>query len=160
MEANPKQDFEVRHGVVIADPLASMLGFQLRRTSVAVMTALAEELAPLGILPSEASLLMMIGANPGCTQSGLSRALRAQPANMVPLINKLVQAGSIDREQGKGRAIALTLTNTGNKLYGDVKAAFARNETRIARNLPKELRDALIPALMRICKDACCKDEG
>lgn len=159
MAAITKQDFEVKHAVVIADPLAPMLGFQLRRTSVAVMTSLAEELAPLGILPSEASLLMMIGSNPGCTQSDVSRALRVQPANMVPLINKLVQAGSIDREQGKGRAIALTLTNAGNQLFKDVEAAFARNEARIARHLSTEVRDALIPALMLICKDACCHDD-
>ena len=140
------------------DPLHEMLGFQLRRTSNGVMAALTAELAPLGILPSEASLLMMIGANPGCTQSDVSRALRAQPANMVPLINKLVQAGSIEREQGKGRAIALTLTTAGNQLYGDVAAAFERHEARISRSLPQELRDKLIPALMQICKNACCND--
>ena len=60
----------------IDDPLSSMLGYQLRRTSVAAMSALAEELEPLGILPSEASLLMIIGTNPGCTQSDVGRALR------------------------------------------------------------------------------------
>ena len=141
------------------DPLETMLGFQLRRTSVAVMNTLTEHLAPLGILTSEASLLMMIGANPGCTQSDISRVLRAKPANMVPLVNKLVQAGSIEREQGKGRAIALSLTNTGQQLYLDVKAVFARQEVSISRNLSPELRDALIPALLRICRDACCPDD-
>ena len=143
----------------IDDPLSSMLGYQLRRTSVAAMSALAEELEPLGILPSEASLLMIIGANPGCTQSDVGRALRAQPANLVPLINKLMRAGAVGRAPGKGRAIALTLTDTGRRLFSDVQTAFARHEARIARNLPKELHDTLIPVLMQICKDACCPDD-
>ncbi len=144
----------------INDPLQSMLGFQLRRTSVAVMNALAVELEPLGIRPSEATLLMMIGANPGCTQSDVCRALRAQPANMVPLVNKLVVAGSIERERGKGRAIGLRLTDDGKTLFENVRAAFARHEARIARNLPPAMRADLIPALMRICRDACCPDSG
>lgn len=142
----------------LVDPLAAMLGYQLRRTSVAVMNALAGELEPLGIRPGEASLLMFIAANPGCTQSDVSRALRAQPANMVPLVNKLMQGGSIGREQGKGRAIALTLTPQGQQLFDEVRAVFARHEARIARNLPEGVREMLIPALLQICKDACCSD--
>lgn len=142
----------------LVDPLAYMLGFQLRRASVAVMNRLAEELEPLGIRSSEASLLIMIGANPGCTQSDVSRTLRAQPANMVPLINKLDQMGCILREQSKGRSIALTLTVKGQKLYAQVGAAFARHEARIARTLSPEAREALLPVLMQVCKNACCTD--
>ena len=142
----------------LADPLASMLGYQLRRASVAVMNTLAGELEPLGVRPGEASLLMVIAANPGCTQSDVSRALRAQPANMVPLVNKLMQSGSISREQGKGRAMALTLTAQGQQLFDDVQTVFARHEARIVRNLPDGAREMLIPALLQICKDACCGD--
>jgi DNA-binding MarR family transcriptional regulator len=84
----------------VSDPLASMLGFQLRRASVAVMNALADELAPLELNPGEASLLLLIGANSGVTQSDIGRTLRAQPANLVPLINKLTVMGIVERVPG------------------------------------------------------------
>ncbi len=141
-----------------ADPFAAMLGFQLRRTSVAVMSALAGELEPLGLNPSEASLIMLIGANPGCTQSAISRAQRAKPANLVPLINQLAAVGALERVPARGRAIALSLTAKGRDLHAKAQAVFARHEARIGRGLPVEKRAEVIALLRRICTDACCPD--
>ncbi len=137
-----------------------MLGFQLRRTSVAVMSALAGELEPLGLNPSEASLIMLIGANPGCTQSAISRAQRAKPANLVPLINQLAAAGALERVPGRGRAIALSLTAKGRDLHAKAQAVFTRHEARIGRGVPAEKRAEVIALLRRICTDACCPDDG
>lgn len=140
----------------ISDPLAAMLGFQLRRASVAVMNALAEELAPLELNPGEASLLLLIGANAGVTQSDIGRTLRAQPANLVPLINKLTMMGIVERVPGKGRAIALSLSEPGRVLHAKVVAAFERHEARISRRVPEDQRAAIVETLRRICEDACC----
>ncbi|MCJ8156138.1 MarR family winged helix-turn-helix transcriptional regulator [Sphingomonas sp. LaA6.9] len=137
------------------DPLHAMLGYQLRRTSVAVMSALADELAPLEINPGEASLLMVIGANHGCTQSDISRALRARPANLVPLINKLVMSGALERAPGKGRAIALSLSKAGEILYAKVERIFDDHEARIGRSVPADRRAELVELLRRIGDDAC-----
>ena len=142
----------------VADPLESMLGFQLRRASVAVMAALTKELEPLGVLPSEASLLMFIGANPGCTQSAVGRALRAKPANLVPLVNKLMLMDALERAPGKGRAISLSLSASGRTLYEKARKAFARHDERIARSLSAKARRDVIRALMQVCEDACCAD--
>jgi DNA-binding MarR family transcriptional regulator len=143
-----------------ADPFQAMLGFQLRRTSVAVMSALAEELDPLGLNPSEASLIMLIGANPGCTQSAISRAQRAKPANLVPLINQLGAVGALERVPGRGRAIALSLTPKGRDLHDKARVVFERHEARIGRGLPQDKRAEMIAMLRRICTDACCPDDG
>ena len=139
-----------------ADPFQDMLSFQLRRTSVAVMSALASELDPLGLNPSEASLIMLIGANPGCTQSAISRALRAKPANLVPLINQLSALGALERVSGRGRAIALSLTEKGRDLHQKAKAVFERHEARITRGLPADRRVEMIVMLRQVCMDACC----
>lgn len=139
-----------------ADPFQAMLGFQLRRTSVAAMLTLANELDPLGLNPSQASLIMLIGANPGCTQSAISRAQRAKPANLVPLINQLTAAGALERIPGQGRAIALTLTGKGRDLHDKAKAVFARHEARIGRGLSADKRAEMIALLRQICTDACC----
>jgi DNA-binding MarR family transcriptional regulator len=140
----------------ISDPLAEMLGYQLRRTSVAVMSALADALDPLGLNPGEASMLLLIGANQGVTQSEIGRAMRAQPANLQPLVHKLLQAGILERAPGKGRMMALSLSPDGRALHARVAAAFARHEARIARNLPADRRAEIIELLRVICFDACC----
>lgn len=139
-----------------ADPFQAMLGFQMRRTSVAVMSALAGDLDPLGLNPSQATLILLIGANPGCTQSAISRSLRAKPANLVPLINQLAAVGALDRAPGKGRIIALSLSEKGRDLHDKAKAVFERHEARIARGLPSDKRAEMIAMLRQVCQDACC----
>lgn len=142
------------------DPFQGMLGYQLRRTSVAVMSALASELEPLGLNPSEASLIMLIGANPGCTQSAIGRAQRAKPANLVPLINQLSAMGALERVSGRGRAIALSLTEKGRELHQGATAVFERHEARITRGLPADRRAEMIAMLRQVCTDACYPGSG
>lgn len=139
-----------------SDPFQAMLGYQMRRTSVAVMSALASELEPLGLKPSEATLVLLIGANPGCTQSAISRLLRAKAANLVPLINQLAAVGALDRAPGKGRIIALSLSEKGRGLHDKAKAVFARHEARIGSGLSESKRAEMIAMLRQICTDACC----
>ncbi len=139
-------------------PPNDMLGYELRRASVAVATALANEVEPLGLKVSEATLLSIIGANPGCTQSEVGRALGAQPANLVPLVSRLVASGWIERGPTEGRAVALSLTESGALLLAQVNAAFARHEARITRRLPEFMRAKTISALRQICRDACSSD--
>jgi DNA-binding MarR family transcriptional regulator len=145
---------------VISDPLSAMLGYELRRTSVAVMTALADQLGPLGLNPSEASLLLVIGVNTGVIQSDLARALRAQPANLQPLVHKLWQAGALERAPGKGRAIALSLSAEGRALHEKVSRVFERHEARITRHVPAGKRAEMIALLREICHDSCRPDDS
>lgn len=149
-------DDSIKPETAIFDPFGAMLGFQLRRTSVAVMGTLAAELEPMGILPSEASLLMLIGANPGVTQSDIARALRAQPANLVPLLNKLSRANALERAPAKGRAVALSLSDEGRALYDRVRQAFERHEARITRSVPDGQKAEIIALLRQVVVDACC----
>lgn len=142
----------------IRDPLEELLGFELRRTSVAVSNAFAAAVEPLGLRTSEATLLIFIAANEGCTQSDIARALRAQPANLVPLIQKLVQTGVLARAPADKRAVSLLLTKQGAELAKQVNQAAAKHEARIARRLSPETRTQVMKALRMICKDACCED--
>ena len=77
------------------DPLLSYPGYSLRRANNALMAELATRLAPLGMRQTEASVMMLIGANPGVTASALGRQLDIQRANMVPLLNRLEDGGLI-----------------------------------------------------------------
>lgn len=139
----------------LVDPLDPLVGYHLRRTTVAVTAALADLLQPSGVNVGEATLLLFLGANQGCTQSDIGRALRAQPANLVPLINKLALLGAVDKQPGKGRAITLSLTAEGERLHAKVREAFERHENRIGRSIPAERRDELLALLRQLCRDAC-----
>lgn len=141
---------------VLRDPLEGLLTYELRKTSAAVMGAIAFELESLDLRWSDASLMMVIGANPGCTQSDISRALRIQPTNVVPLINKLTRAGLLERVAGEGRAVSLFLTKSGAALLKQVKSAIARQEARLSRNLSQAQKAQVTDVLHLLCKNACC----
>lgn len=139
----------------LTDPLAGQLGYELRRASVAMMAAFGNELESLGLRPSEASMLMIIGSNPGCTQSGVGRALRIKPANMVPIINRLVMSGAVERVPNEGRSLAIFLTDRGRSIYEQVKRTFLRHERRFSRLLSDDARRQMIQSLRSICSEAC-----
>src|SRR5579875_568020 len=79
------------------NPLSSLLGYQLRRASAAAMDELSRELATLGLRVSEASVLMLVGANPRMRSSEVGRELGIQRANMTPLVSGLEQRGLLQR---------------------------------------------------------------
>src|SRR5262245_10727298 len=134
---------EVEEADAIIDPLEAMLGYELRRASAAVMNTVAAALEPLDLRWSEASMLMMLGANPGCTQSEVARTLRVQAANLVPIINRLELLGALKRTPKARRAIALVLTKQGDTLLKQVKQIMAQHEERLGRGLSKETQAKL-----------------
>ena len=138
----------------ITNPLEGLLGYELRRASTAAMSAYASALDPLGLRPSDALMLMIIGANPGCTQSDLCRALMMQPANMTPIVRQLVQAGWLERAPAGGRSVGLHLTAEGAQLFDQIRLAVAQHEETITRRVPKSVRSRLVKALRMICEDA------
>jgi DNA-binding MarR family transcriptional regulator len=139
----------------LTDPLGGQLSYELRRASVAVMTALAADLEALGLRPSEASMLIIIGANPGRTQSDVGRALRIKPANMVPIISRMVIAGALERKRSAGRSLAIHLTVQGELLLRQVRKAYTRHQRRLARALPAGAQRQLIRTLRALCDAAC-----
>lgn len=134
----------------IDDPLRGLLGYELRRASASAMSALASALTPLGMRPTEASILILIAENPGCTQSDLGRALGAATANLVPIIAGLVSSDKIQREPAGPRALALSLTPAGNELAARVKETIASHEARIAGQLGEAEQKQMIAWLRLI----------
>lgn len=123
-----------------SDPFAPLLGYQLRRLSLAVMADLAEGLQPLRLRPAEATVLLRIAANPGITQSEVGRLLAIKRANMAPLIAGLEARGLLCRAPVDGRSQALTLTDAGAALARDAYAEMEANEARCFPTLPAEGR--------------------
>ena len=131
----------------LADPMAARLGYQLRRASVLMMADLGTRLLAIDLRPTEATILLLVGANPGCRQGEVGEALGIKRANMVPLIAGLIDKGLVARARADGRSHALTLTAAGrartaafNKLLDKQEAEF---QSRLDRKSIANLLQAL-----------------
>lgn len=121
-------------------PLDNLLGYHLRRASVAMMADLGRRLQEVKLRPTEATILLLIEANPGCIQSEIGRILGIQRANMVPMIAALEKVGLIVRSAMDGRSYALHLTEQGEatlqaaKIHIDAHENFFQSMFSTAEN--------------------------
>ncbi|MGE4481969.1 MarR family winged helix-turn-helix transcriptional regulator [Acidocella sp.] len=132
------------------NPLESLLGYQLRRASQAMLADLAAELADLDLRVTDMSVLLVIETNPDITQSEIGRVLAIQRANMVPLITQLERRGLVRRGATIGRAQALRLTAAGRALARDCHKRVAEHEGHYLADLSKTRRGTLLNLLRTI----------
>lgn len=131
----------------IVDPLQDLPGYALRRASAAVMAKLAERLATLDLRPSEASVLLVIGANPGVTQSEIGRLLDIARANMAPLTARLAARDLIVRQEAGGRSHGLTLSDAGRRLTKKAQRIVAELEAELMERIPAAQRAGFLRTL-------------
>ena len=134
------------------DPMGSLFGYNLRRISVAAMADLAQSLEPLGLKPTTASLLFLVGANPGITQSDAGKLLGVLRANMAPLVAGLAKRGLLERERRDGRSHGLQLSAAGRTLQRSAWKVTLNHEDRLFGTLPAALRSRMIAQLGKIWK--------
>ena len=139
----------------LINPVASRLGYRLRRSSSAMMATLGAGLELVGLRPVEATILLTIGANPGCIQSDIGRMLGIKRANMVPLITGLIQKDLVQKSPVDGRSFALSLTAEGEDVRSEADAIMTTHERRYTRLLTPEYQDAL-----RIVLDVLEREEN
>lgn len=135
------------------DPLRSLPGYALRRASAAMMEDLGQRLSELDLRTTEVSVLILIDANPGVTQSGLCRALGIQRANMTPLIARLDKRSLLERTAVDGRSHGLALTKSGKALLAQARTTISAHEDNLWARVPKEHRAHLVPALQALWND-------
>jgi len=129
------------------DPLPQLPGYALRRAANAASTELSARLAPLSLRQVDASVLVLIDANPGITASALGRQLDIQRANMVPLLNRLELAGLLARAPLDRKSQGLHLTQAGETRLAEARAVIERFEAELIARVPDEHRPHLLPAL-------------
>jgi DNA-binding MarR family transcriptional regulator len=131
----------------LPDPFDELLGYHLRRLSQLVMGDLAERLDSLDLRPTEASVLFVIAATPGATQSDIGRMLGIKRANMAPMIAGLEARGLVSRSAVDGRSQALRLTADGESMRARARNATRENERRSFASLSDAERTALVGQL-------------
>ena len=133
-----------------ASPFDSLLGYHLRRLSVVVMTDLTQALSPLDLKPADASVLFVIAANPGITQSEVGKDLGILRANMAPLIGALLKRDLIERQPVDGRSQALKLSSAGKNLCARARLVTKEHENRLFGRLSASAKNRLIAQLREL----------
>jgi DNA-binding MarR family transcriptional regulator len=114
------------------------------------MNGLVDRLAPLELTPTEASVLVVVGANAGISQSEIGRLLGIASANMAPLIGRLEQRLLIERSPLDGRSFGVQLTRRGEAAATGVRQAMDAQERYLMQQIPSELRVAFKTALQHV----------
>ena len=129
------------------NPLSDLPGYMLRRAASTMMAELAGRLAPSDLRISEASVMLLIAGRDDMTSSEIGKSLDVQRANMVPLLNRLEDAGLIRRKPIDRKSQAIALTEAGRERLKAVRQITAEFEADLMARIPAEHRSHFVPAL-------------
>jgi DNA-binding MarR family transcriptional regulator len=129
--------------------LPGLLGYRLRLAQQAVFRDFAAGVGEVS--PGRVGILFLIEANPGVTQSRLSRAVHLDRSTMVGVIHTLEGRGLVERRRGEDRRTnGLWLTRRGRSLMSRLKDRIELHEQRIAVRLSGAERAQLIALLEKL----------
>jgi DNA-binding MarR family transcriptional regulator len=141
----PRVPGPIRHVAGLEyDVLDELLGYSLRRAQVAMFMAFHEATRGMGITPPRFTALVMIGANPGLSQTALGNVLGIARSGAMLLADWFEAQGLVERRHraDDGRAWGLYLTPRGEALVGRMKRRVVRHDRRRAAVLSgKERRE-------------------
>jgi DNA-binding MarR family transcriptional regulator len=129
--------------------LDEQLGYFLRRIQVWVFQDFLRTLASVDIRPAQYSVLAVIEANPGLSQSDLADFLGIERARLARMLDRLEKRRLAERRLSPRdrRSHALYLTREGQKTLKRIKALAARHEAHLSDKLGAEKRRLMIDLL-------------
>ena len=125
------------------DVLDELLGYSLRRAQVAMFMAFHHATRGMAITPPRFTALVVIGANPGLSQTVLGNVLGIARSGAMLLTNWFEAQGLVERRHraDDGRAWGLYLTPRGEALVQKMKRrVVALDRKRSAVLSPEERR--------------------
>ena len=125
------------------------LGYFLRRIQVWVFQDFLRTLASLDIRPAQYSVLAVVEANPGLSQSDLADFLGIERARLARMLDRLEKRQLAERRPSPRdrRSHALYLTHDGQKALKRIKALAAQHEAHLSEKLGAEKRRLMIDLL-------------
>jgi DNA-binding MarR family transcriptional regulator len=114
------------------------------------MGALAKRLESVELTPTEASVLVVIGSNPGITQSEIGRMLGIVSANMTPLVSGLEERELVKRLPIDKRSFGLRATRRGAQTADRAFAMMQEQEEALIQSVPAKNRATFLQTLRDI----------
>lgn len=133
-------------------PLGPVVGYHLRRAFGAFAADFTAVMEGTGMRQVLVGILSVVTGNPGINQGAVGRVLGIKRANMVALINELVDAGLIvrDVDPADRRAFSLRITPAGETMLAQCLDRIEAHEARMLAEFTSEERTLLLDLLARI----------
>lgn len=133
-------------------PLATLIGYHLRRAYSVFQSDLANVLAPFDLRPMSFSVLVIVSENAGLSQTQISTALNIERPNLVAIIDSLEERALIKREQvpSDRRVYALKISKKGQDLLSRAQSAVYAHEHRLLEDQPQDQVRILMKTLKMI----------
>lgn len=144
-------------------PLGELIGYQLRRASVMVNTDFTRIMTGAGLRQPLIGILSLVKENEGINQTVIAHTLGIQPANVVRLINEMIDKDWLVREVSPEdrRASQFKLTRKGQSALTTGLALSREQENRLFAELSDDDKKVLFKLLARINTGAALsKDLG
>lgn len=132
--------------------LETLLGYNARRTALAVIAVFLRRMEPHGMRPVDFSVLSVVAHNPGVTSRQICSTLDILPPNLVGMIKSLQKRGLILRKPHPTdrRAQGLHLSAAGERLYREAQVTASALELDVANRLSAEELQTLIGLLRKV----------
>lgn len=138
-------------GLLGGDDLRGSLGFQLKMLQVDSDGRARAALEPFDITPARVTALMVVQAQPGCTQTALGEALAVNRASAMKLVNFLEGRGLVERRAGPDmRTNAIFLTPEGRAQLGAMTEALRTADRDMLDLLSREEADFLLDCIRKM----------
>jgi DNA-binding MarR family transcriptional regulator len=137
-------------------PLADWVGFNLRMAQTAAFQAFSRLASEIGTRPGRFATLMLIGRNPGISQTALSRANGRDKSSLTPVLNDLERRGLVIRRRTRTdqRAYRLSLTPAGRRLLAALTRCAREHERKLDRIVGAKDQKDFVRVLRRIIAEA------
>jgi len=134
--------------------LDELLGYTLRRAQVAMFVAFHQATRGMDITPPRFTALVIVGANPGISQSVLANVLGIARSGAMLLTNWFEARGLIERRRrpNDGRAWGLHITRRGEHLVERLKADVLRLDLKRSKHLSGRERRELLRLLEKLAR--------
>jgi DNA-binding MarR family transcriptional regulator len=134
------------------DVMNELVGYSLRRAQIAMFLAFHEATRGLDVTPPRFSALVLVGANPGISQSLLGEALGMARSNAKTLVDWMEERALAERRprEDDRRAWGLYLTAPGARLVERMKRRVLEEDRRRAARLGTAGRRQLLALLRKL----------
>jgi DNA-binding MarR family transcriptional regulator len=132
--------------------LESLLGYNARRASLAVIGLFLQRMAPYGLRPVDFSVLTLIAHNPGVTSRQICTALDILPPNLVGIVKDMEACGWVVRRPHPTdrRAQGLHLTEAGQQMQSQAQTTATQLENDAAAPLTTRELETLKRLLRKV----------
>ena len=141
-----------RVGGLDYDVLEALLGFAIRRAQLAIQGSFSEATRGMDTTPPRFTALVVIGANPGLSQTVLGKVLGIARSGAMQLTDWFEARALVERRKSPddARVWGLHLTAQGEKLTARLKKRVFEQEQQYTAHLSPRERSELLRLLAKL----------